>query len=55
MYQFVQLSNMKMVLFFMVNGILQQIKDMEEEYKFGQVEINIVVYGKMIKQILKVN
>ena len=46
---------MKMVQYIMVNGILQQIKDMEEEFNYGQMEINIVVYGKMIKQTLKVN
>ena len=46
---------MKMVQYIMVNGILQQIKDMEEEFNYGQMVINIVVYGKMIKQTLKVN
>ena len=35
----------------MVNGQKKIIEDMEEEYKYGQMEVNMKDIGKMIKQM----
>jgi hypothetical protein len=45
---------MKIMQFITENGMIK-IKDMEEVYKFGQMEVNMKVIGKMIKQMLKEN
>ena len=41
---------MKIMQFITENGTIK-IKDMEEVYKFGQMEVNMKVIGKMIKQM----
>lgn len=45
---------MKIMQFITENGMIK-INDMEEVYKFGQMEVNMKVIGKMIKQMLKEN
>ena len=45
---------MKIMQFITENGMIK-IKDMEEVYKFGQMEVNMKDIGKMIKQMLKEN
>jgi hypothetical protein len=42
---------MKIGLYTMENGIKKIIKDTEEEFKYGMMEVNMRVIGKMIKQI----
>jgi hypothetical protein len=42
---------MKIEQYTMENGIKIIIKDMEEEYKYGMMEVNMKVIGKMIKLI----
>ena len=46
---------MKIKLYIMVNGQRMIIGDMVEVYKYGQMEVNMKVIGRMIKQILKEN
>ena len=35
----------------MANGKKMEIKDMAEEYKYGQMEVDMKDIGKMIKQM----
>ena len=42
---------MKIKLYIMVNGQKKIIEDMGEEYKYGQMEVNMKDIGKMIKQM----
>jgi hypothetical protein len=35
----------------MANGKKMEIKDMDEEYKYGQMEVDMKDIGKMIKQM----
>ena len=42
---------MKIMQFIMVNGKKMEIKDMGEEFKFGQMEVGMKDIGLMIKQI----
>ena len=46
---------MKIKQYIMVNGRKITIKGMEEEYKFGQMEVNMKDIGKMIKQMYQGN
>ena len=42
---------MKIRQYIMENGKKKVRKDMEEEYKFGQMEVDMKVIGKKIKQV----
>jgi len=42
---------MKIRQYTMENGKKKVIKDMEEEYKFGQMEVDMKDIGKKIKQM----
>ena len=42
---------MKIRQYTMENGKKKVIKDMEEEYKFGQMEVDMKAIGKRIKQM----
>ena len=42
---------MKIRQYIMENGKKKVIKDMEEEFKFGQMEVDMKVIGKKIKQM----
>ena len=42
---------MKIMQFTLENGKKMKIKDMEEEYKFGQMEVDMKDIGLKIKQI----
>jgi hypothetical protein len=42
---------MKIEQYIMENGKKMEIKDMEEEYKFGQMEVDMKDIGKMIRQM----
>ena len=42
---------MKIEQYIMENGKKMVIKDMEEEYKYGQMEVDMKDIGKMIRQM----
>ena len=42
---------MKIELYITVNGKKMEIKDMEEVYKYGQMEVDMKDIGKKIKQM----
>ena len=42
---------MKIRQYIMENGKKMVIKDMEEEFKYGQMEVDMKVIGKRIKQM----
>ena len=47
----INLSNLKIMQYIMENGKKVEIKDMEEEYKYGLMEVDMKVIGLKIKQI----
>ena len=44
---------MKTEQYIMVNGRKMEIKDMEEVFKYGQMEVDMKDIGKKIKQMSK--
>ena len=46
---------MKIEQYIMENGKKMEQKDMVEEYKYGQMEVDMKDIGKKIKQMLEVN